>query len=136
MGRVKAELIDGFYVVGELGYLPDEWHRLERERARRREQRAAYHRAYREANRERIREINREHMRRKRAGEASRPAVSPEERRARKLHRSRKWAVGGEYRALQVTASLHGLACTGPTKVTGCRCDKTLIVRDVTEAAA
>ena len=33
--------------------------------------------------------------------------------------------------AVQVVASLHGLRCTGPTRLTGCVCRKTLVVRPV-----
>ena len=107
MGRVKAELIDGLYVLGDLAYTPEEWAKRERDNARRkrnheklREQVARW----RAANPERARELNREHMRRKRLG---------------------------DYKKLQVTGSLHSLKCTGPTRDTGCRCKKTLIVREV-----
>lgn len=130
MRRPKAQLIDGFYVVGDLAYTPAEWERRARELERKREYNRSYYPLWRERNRERARHINREHMRRKRGGGA-RVVRSPEERRARQLHRERTRAVGGEYRALQVTASLHSLKCTGPTQDTGCRCKKTLIVREV-----
>ena len=104
MGRVKAELIDGFYVVGDLAYLPHEWERLERRRLKRREQSREAVRRWRAANPDRAREVTREYQRRVRFG---------------------------EYRKLQVTGSLHALKCTGPTKDTGCRCKKQLIVREV-----
>lgn len=111
MGRVKAELIDGMYVVGDLAYLPKEWDRLERRRAQQREHRRLNRekrdesvRKWRLANPDRVREMNRDHMRRKRLG---------------------------QYRKLQVIGSLHDLRCYGPTKDTGCRCKKQLVVREV-----
>ncbi len=110
MGRVKPELIDGMVVVGELAYLPDEWARLERRRAKVRETYARNRERHNAASRwhaanpERVREINREHMRRKRLGETL------------------------KYR---VTGSLHGLACSGPTKSSGCKCSKVTLLRRV-----
>lgn len=111
MGRLKAELIDGMVVVGELAYLPAEWERLERRRAtgrayyaRNREQRLATVKSWQAANPERVRELNREHMRR------------------------RRLSGRVEYR---VIGSLHGLTCTGPTKRSGCRCSKVTLLRRV-----
>lgn len=104
MSRAKAELIDGMYVVGDLAYLPSEWERMERRRLRRRELSRKNVAAWRARNPERAREVTREYNRRRRHG---------------------------NYRKLQVTASLHDLRCSGPTKDTGCRCKKQLIVREV-----
>jgi hypothetical protein len=112
MSRIKAELIDGMYVVGDEAYLPSDWERLQKRRARD----AAYKRRNREKVRaqvakwraehpERVREYNREYMARTRKGSA--------------------------YRKLQVVGSLHDLRCFGPTKRTGCYCRKQLIVREV-----
>lgn len=115
MSRVKAELIDGMYVVGDLAYLPDEWERLERRRAQQRayyrdnrDRRLASQRKWRDAHPERIRELRRESARRKRA----------------------------ERRGARVTGSLHDLRCFGPTKATGCVCRKILVVTTPREAAA
>lgn len=140
MPRAKAELIDGMYVVGDLAYLPEEWERLERRRARdrayyaaNREKRLETTRRWNAKHPELRREINRKHMRRKRTGSDAPPtSLTPAER----LHRRRLAHVGGPYRALRVTASLHELRCTGPNRETGCRCRKTLVVREVHEAAA
>ena len=114
MGRVKAELVDGMYVVGDLGYLPEEWERLERRRAqqrdyyrRNREARLAAVARWHRANRDRVREIRRESARRR-----------------------RQEARG----SMRIVASLHDLACAGPTKPTGCRCHKILIVREARAA--
>ena len=104
MPRAKAEFIDGFYVVGDLAYLPHEWERLERRRLRRRELSRKNVAAWRARNPERAREVTREYNRLRRYG---------------------------DYKRLQVTGSLHSLKCTGPTRDTGCRCKKTLIVREV-----
>ena len=108
MGRVKAELVDGMYVVGDQAYLPEEWAERERDNARRkrnheklREQVARW----RAANPERARDLNREHMRRKRKGSG--------------------------YVAHLVYASLHDLRCYGPTQATGCRCKKIELLREV-----
>jgi hypothetical protein len=71
---MTPELIDGFVVVGDEAYLPDEWERIERRRAFDRERKRgiyktdparyrAYQRAYYHANIEKLREYRREWMR-------------------------------------------------------------------------
>ncbi len=111
MSRPEPKIIDGMVVVGELAYLPDEWERLERRRAkgrewyaRNREQRLVGVKGWHAANPERVREIKREHMRRKRLG---------------------------DYVEYRVTGGLHALACTGRSKRSGCVCSKVTLLRRV-----
>jgi hypothetical protein len=71
---MTPEWIDGFVVVGDEAYLPEEWERVERRRAFDRERKRgeyaanpeyhrARHRAYYHANIEKLREYRREWMR-------------------------------------------------------------------------
>ena len=98
-------------VVGDEAWLREDWERRERRRKWDREYRrqlrtdpeyrarlAAYQREYRRRHKERVKDYQREYMRRRRAGMAV------------------------------PRASLHDLRCTGPTRSTGCRCRKVIIL--------
>ena len=112
--RIAAELVDGLYVVGDEAYLPDEWEHLQRQRQKWRE----YHQRNRERRNEQARRWQAEHPERFR------------EIRRESARRRRQEARG----SMRIVASLHDLACAGPTKPTGCRCHKILIVREARAA--
>jgi hypothetical protein len=94
-------------IVGDEAWTPEEWEAEQR----RRERHNAYHREYQRRPEVRIwsaaymREWRRQNL--VRAREISREAS-----------RRRRGTPG------TLVGSLHDLACTGPTKATGCRCDK------------
>ena len=94
----------GWVVIGDEAYLPEDVELLERRRAQQREyqqrpevkeRKREQHRRWAILNADRRREYNREWMWRKRHGSVPRPV-----------------------------AALHDLRCTGPTPSTGCRCKK------------
>ena len=89
-------------IIGDEAWTPEEIAAKERKLALKRERNRRYYAEWRARNPERARQLNREHMRRKR-GSVPRIPRAP-----------RPLLVG----------SLHSLACTGPTKATGCRCSK------------
>ena len=92
-----------FVVVGNVAYTAEEWERVQRKREYQR--------------RPEVRARRRETERRYR--------VAHPERRV--LHREymRRWRAG--HPKPRLMASLHDLACSGPTKATGCVCHKVRI---------
>ena len=95
-------------IIGDEAWTPEEWARRHRPKTPEQIERArAYNREYRARNRDKLRAYNREWTRAYRARlRASRPL--------RVLKGAPPRLVG----------SLHSLACTGPTRATGCRCSK------------
>ena len=98
-GMIREE---DLIIIGDEAWTPEEVAAKERRLARHREANRRYYARWRANNLDRAREINREHMRRKR-GSVPRIPRAPQPR---------------------LVGSLHSLACTGPTKATGCRCSK------------
>src|SRR5688500_5185096 len=95
---MKPELVDGFIVVGDLAYLPNEWERLKKRRTMTPEYRARKAEDFRrwvEAKRDHVNAYKREWTWNQRHPNQPRP-------------------VG----------YLHDLACTGSTRRTGCVCKK------------
>jgi ferric-dicitrate binding protein FerR (iron transport regulator) len=119
---------DGLYIVGEQALTREQYaayrRMRDRDNARDRERRAndpeyrersnAYFRAWRDRNREHFRKYHRERARRMRLDPAQREKDRAYAREYRNRNRPR------------VVGSLHGLACTGPTRATGCQCHKIL----------
>lgn len=114
--------IDDLIIVGDEAWTREEYEARQQklarkravEKARRDADRPAYNaqqRAWRAANLERAREIRRESARRRRR------------------------ALIDERRVPVAIGSLHDLGCTGPTRATGCRCKKIILLRPVEKVA-
>lgn len=73
-------------------------------------------------------------QKRKTIRKPEKPAVwgipaTPAERLAERREYNREWMRSVRGTPPQPSASLHGLACTGPTRATGCRCKKIKLYR-------
>ncbi len=104
---MKPEVIDGFVLVGDEAWTPEQWAARERSNARRRD-RSQQHREWVARNREHVRDYKREWVKRDRLKTGPKPHSG---RVAVKYH------VG----------SLHSMRCFGPTKATGCVCHKVMV---------
>ncbi len=106
-------MTDNLIIVGDEAWTPEEWEAERRRRSyspspKRREWQRNYLRNY-----------------------QKQPHWRAYKTRWQQIQRAEEKRTSAADTLVRVVGSLHGLGCTGPTKATGCRCSKKLVVTPV-----